>query len=339
VPETAIQLSAPSPQEKILGIVNNYWQGCCVGAAAQLEIADLLADGPLPVDVLAQRTKTHAPSLFRMLRALESIGIFTQSAPGVFANTAQSDCLRRHKEGSQWAWVRITLCPDSFPVDGWRGLMLSLQNGRTGVEQIRGRTGWELLQDDPEQSAYFNAAMRDLSAAMTPAVTAAYDWSRFPGIADIGGGIGAQLSSILDAHPSCRGILFDQSHVIADAPPNGRIERIGGDFFAGIPVQADAYLMRWVIHDWADPEALTILGNIKKVAAPGARVVLVEWVLTDTPEPDTGKWMDVNMLVNAGGKERSAGEFRELDERAGFELEAIVPTASPLHIIVGRPRA
>jgi len=212
VPETTMQMSAPTPQERILGVVNNYWQGCCVGAAAQLEIADHLAGAPLHVDVLAERSKTHAPSLYRLLRALESIGIFTQTSPRVFANTPQSECLRRHAEGSQWAWIRITLCPDSFAVDGWRGLMLALQNGRTGIEQVRGCTAWECLRDDPQQSTFFNKAMRDLSVSMTPAVTASYDWSRFPMIADIGGGIGAQLSSILDAHPSCRGILFDQPH-------------------------------------------------------------------------------------------------------------------------------
>jgi hypothetical protein len=334
-----MQTSALTPQEQILGIVNNYWVGCCVGAAAQLEIADHLAGAPLHVDVLAERSKTHAPSLYRLLRALESIGIFTQRSPRVFANTPQSECLRRYAEGSQWAWVRITLCPDSFPVDGWRGLMLALQNGRTGIEQVRGCTGWECLRNDPEQSTFFNAAMRDLSASITPAVTASYDWSRFSVIADVGGGIGAQLSSILDAYPSCRGILFDQPHVVGEAIQNDRMECLSGDFFANIPVKADAYLLRWVIHDWADDQALTILRNVKKAARPGAGLVLVEWVITETAEFDTAKWMDVNMLVNAGGRERSAAEFRELYDRAGFELEQIISTPSPLSIIVGKARA
>ena len=333
---TGTMMSAPTPQQQILGIVDNYWQACSVGAAAQLELADHLAGGPLHVDTLAERSKTHAGSLYRLLRALESIGIFTQTSPRVFANTPQSECLRRHAEGSQWAWIRIALCPDAFPVDGWRGLLLALRNGRTGIEQVRGKSGWELLQEDPQQSSFFNDAMRDLSTSMTPAVTAAYDWSRFAVIADIGGGIGAQLRSILDAHPRCRGILFDQSHVVKEAPRHERIERVEGDFFASIPVRADAYLMRWVIHDWSDEQALVILGNVKKSAPPGARVVLVEWVLNETAEPDAGKWMDLNMLVNAGGRERSATEFRQLFERAGFELETIVPTASPLNVIVAR---
>ncbi len=187
-------------------------------------------------------------------------------------------------------------------------------------------------------STIFNEAMRDLSASITPAVAGAYDLSQFPVIADIGGGIGAQLLSILETHPSCRGILLDQPQVVAEAPPHERMERIGGDFFTDVPVRADAYLLRWIVHDWDHSEALAILKNVRKVAAPGARLLLVESVIPETAEFDMGKWMDLNMLVMAGGRERTAAEFRELYSQAGFELEQIVPTPSPLSILVGRPR-
>ena len=290
-------------------------------------------------DVLAERTQTHAPSLFRMLRALESTGIFTQVSPGVFANTPASECLRRHATGSQWAWVRITLSADGLGFDGWRGLMQALQNGRPGFDQLRGYPVWEYLQTDPQQSTIFNQAMRDFSTSMTPAVTGSFDWSQFPVIADIGGGIGTQLLSILDANPSCRGILFDQAQVVAEAPQHSRLERIGGNFFDDIPISADAYLMRWVIHDWNDDKAIAILENVRKAATPDARLLLVEWVIRETAEFDLGKWMDVNMLVMAGGHERTAEEFRDLYHRAGFELERIVPTPSPLNIIIGKPLA
>jgi hypothetical protein len=336
MPEAAAQRNVPTPQEQILGIVDNHWQGRCVGVAARLELADQLANGPLHIDVLAERTQTHAPSLYRMLRALESTGIFTQTSPRVFANTPQSECLRRHAPGSQWAWIRICLCPDSFVEDGWSGLLLAVTNGKTGYDQVRGQSAWEFMQSNPEQHTNFNSAMRDLSAAMTPAVTASYDWSKIPVIADIGGGIGSQLSSILDAHPSVRGILFDQPSVVAEAPAHDRMGRVGGDFFTEIPVQADAYLMRWVIHDWADEKAVSILKNVRKAAPPDARVVLVEWVIPETAEFDSGKWMDINMLVNAGGRERTAAEFRSLYEQAGFELEDIIPTPSPLRTIIGK---
>jgi hypothetical protein len=126
--------------------------------------------------------------------------------------------------------------------------------------------------------------------------------------------------------------------VVAESPLRDRMERVGGDFLSEIPVQADAYLLRWVIHDWADEKAVVILGNVRKAAPPGARLVLVEWVIPETPEFDTGKWMDINMLVNAGGRERTASEFRSLYDQAGFELEHIIPTPSPLRILVGKLR-
>jgi hypothetical protein len=216
---------------------------------------------------------------------------------------------------------------------------LAVKNGEPGYDQLKGRSPWAFMQTNPEQRTNFNAAMRDLSAAMTPAVTASLDWSQFPVIADIGGGIGSQLSSILDAHPSVRGILFDQPQVVAESPAHERMERLGGDFFTEIPVQADAYLMRWIIHDWPDDKSLAIIENIKKAAPPGARLILVEWVIPETAEADPGKWMDINMLVNTSGRERTASEFRNLYDDAGFELEQIIPTPSPLRIILGKLRA
>lgn len=335
MPSTA---PSPTPEEQILALVNNYWQSCCAGAAAQLELADLLADGPLHVDVLAERTKTHAPSLYRMLRALESTGIFKQSSPRVFANTPASECLRRHAPNSQWAWIRITLSADGFAFDGWRGLILALQNGAPGFDQLRGYSAWEYLKSDPQMGMVFNEAMGALSASMTPAVTASYDWSQFPVVADIGGGIGPQLLDILDAHPACQGILFDQPQAVEQAPQHRRMERIGGDFFREIPIKADAYLLRWVIHDWDNDKAIRILENVRKAATPESRLLLVESVISETPDFDMGKWMDMNMLVMTAGQERTAAEFRDLYDRAGFELEQIIPTRSPLSIIMGKPR-
>ena len=330
-------MSAATPQEQILGIVNNHWQSCCVGAAAQLELADLLADGPLHVDILAERTKTHGPSLYRILRALESTGIFTQTSPRVFGNTPASECLRRNRAGSNWAWIRFTLCSGAPVFEGWRGLVLSLKNGRPGFDQVTGENAWAHMQSNPQTYTIFNQAMRDLSASISPAVAASFDWSRFPVIADIGGGIGAQLSSILDAHPSCRGILFDQPAVVAEAPDHGRMDRIGGDFFKEVPVRADAYVMRWILHDWSDEESVALLTNVRKIATPNARLMVVESVIPETPEFDMGKWMDLNMMVMATGRERTAAEFRDLLDQAGFALEQIVPTRSPLSIVVAKP--
>lgn len=200
-------MSAAAPQEQILGVVNNHWESCCVGAAAQLELADLLAEGPLHVDILAERTQTYGPNLYRMLRALESTGIFAQTSPGVFSNTPASECLRRNLAGSNWAWIRFTLCAGAPVFEGWRGLIQSLENGRPGFDQVTGQNAWEHMQSNPQMRTIFNEAMRDLSASISPAVAASFDWSRFPVIADIGGGIGIAIiehprrASLLPGNP------------------------------------------------------------------------------------------------------------------------------------------
>lgn len=215
--------------------------------------------------------------------------------------------------------------------------MLSLKNGQPGFDQVTGENAWQHMQSNPQTYTIFNEAMRDLSSSISPAIAEALDWSKYPVIADIGGGIGTQLASILEAHPSCRGILFDLPNVIAEAPENSRIERVGGDFFEEVSVQADAYLMRWVLHDWSDEEAVAILANVKRVARPNSRLMLAESVIPETPEFDMGKWMDLNMMMMATGRERTAAEFHDLLAQSGFELEQIVPTGSPLSIIVGKP--
>jgi hypothetical protein len=327
-------MTETTPDQQILGIVNNHWQACALGAAAELELADHLADGPLPVEVLAERTGTHGPFLFRLLRALASTGIFTQTAPGVFGNSPASECLRRDVPGSNWAWIRLCLCSGSSVFEAWRGMLETLRTGEPGIESVLEAKAWDYISADPERHAIFNQAMRDLSASISPAVAAAYDWNRFARIADIGGGIGAQLSSILEAHPSPRGVLFDMPEVVAEGPSDPRIERVGGSFFEAIPIEADAYVLRWILHDWSDEECLRIVSNVKAAAPAGARLMVVESFIPETDAPDMGKWMDLNMMVNVSGRERTEAEFRDLFGRAGLKVEEIVPTASPLSIVV-----
>jgi hypothetical protein len=329
--------AAASPQDQIVSLVAGFWQSRALAVAAELELADLLAEGSLSLDILAEKTKTDSLSLFRLMRALESIGIFMQVSPRVFANTSISVLLRKDVPGSQWAWVRTVLSDDLGQYAGWKGLMGSVQTGKMTFAEILGCDYWQYLQNKPDKWAIFNEAMRSVSAAVTPAVTASYDWSRFRVIADIGGGIGTQLVDILDANPACQGILFDLPEVVATAIPHNRVERIGGDFFKSVPGGADAYILRWVIHDWAEPEAVAILKNVRQAVKQEARLVLLETVLPETAEFTFGKWVDLLMLTILGGRERTATEYSELYGKAGFELEQIVTTPSPLSsIIIGR---
>ncbi len=326
-------MPSPAPHELILGIVSGIGRYQALAIAAELELADLLAEGPLSVDVLANKTSTHAPSLFRLMRALASLGIFEQISPRVFANSAASELLRKKVPGSMWISIRGS---SKIAFEAWAGLTSSIRTGRTAFEEIHGCSIWEFLRRNPELAFIFNETMRSLSVSMTPAVTAAYDWSRFPVIADIGGGIGTQLVDILKAYPGCRGILFDQPDVVAGAIQHDRMEHIGGDFFRGVPANADAYMMRMVVHDWAEPEIFAILSRVHAVMTPASRLVLIEMVVAETPGFNPAAWADLGMLALSGGRERTAAEYRTLLEQAGFELEQIVPTASPHSLLIAK---
>ncbi len=327
----------PAPQEQILPIVLGFWQARALAVATDLGLPDLLAEGPLHVDELAIRTKTNALALFRLLRALESIEIFVQASPGVFSNTATSECLRKSMPGSQWPMVVHCLSKGSGPFEGWNELEYAVRTGRPSVEKVFGYDFWELLRRNPQASAAMNRAMRSGSVAMTPAVTAAYKWSQFPVIADIGGGIGTQLVSILDTCPASKGILFDRPHLAAESISHDRMEAIGGDFFDSVPTGADAYLLRFILHDWADVQAAAILGSLRQAIKPAARLIVVELVIPEGAVFHYGKWTDLQMLVCVGGRERTETEYRALLSDAGFDLKEVVATDSPLSLLVARP--
>lgn len=328
-----------APHEQILAITAGFWQSRALAVAAELELADLLAAGPLHIDAIASRTKTHAPSLFRLLRALESLGIFSQTSPMVFANTPPSECLRKNVPNTQWAWVRAQLSVGGGVYEGWSGLGGSIKAGDTAFDQVLGCSLWEYYRRRPEAGTIFNKAMRLIGNHNSPEVARAYDWSRFPVIADIGGGIGGLLVDILNAHPSCRGLLFDELKVVQQAISHERLKPIGGDFFQTVPAGADAYILRWVIHDWPEVEAAALLGKVREAMKPGARLILLEELIPETPELVAGKWIDVLMLAITGGRERTEKEYSELLSSASCELEEVVPTAGPLSILVAKAKA
>lgn len=330
--------AAPPPQQQIFAAVLGFFQSRAIAAAAELGLADLLAERPLHVDTLAERTGTHSPSLFRMMRALETAGIFTQISPRVFANTPASDCLRTNVPGSLRAPMRSIMSPGGGEYDAWAGFVHSLRTGESAFDRLYGYSFWEFLKRNPEKRAVYNESQQSASAPSVAAIAGGYDWSRFSVIADIGGGTGILLAAILDAHPSCRGILFDLPEVIAKAVPHARAERVGGSFFESVPPGADAYLLKTVIHDFPDPQATAILGNIRKVIQPGGRLALVERVITDSPESTPGKWADLHMLVLLAGAERTIPEYGELFGKSGFELLETIPTKSQFSILIGQPR-
>jgi O-methyltransferase domain/Dimerisation domain len=335
--ETATAKPVVPPYLQVLDIAVGYFRSRALTVAAELEVADHLAAGPLHVDELAKRTQTHAPTVFRLLRALESIGVFAQVSPRVFANTPASETLRQNIPGSIRTILLATSTPSHGQFEAWTGLLDSVKTGTVAFDRIYGHDFWEFLKRNPAEAELFNDSMAAGRSRTAAAVATAYDWSQFAVIADIGGGIGGQLVEILKAHPACRGILFDLPEGLQGAAPHERIEVVSGNFFESVPSGADAYTLRSVVHDWSDERAAAILRSVRKAMKPGACAILIESVVAETPEPDLSKWLDLLMLVVSGGKERTATEFRKLLEESGFELERIVSTPSGHGLIIGRP--
>ena len=284
--------SQPAPHERIMAMTVGLWQSRALAIAAELELADHLAGGPLSVDELAARSKANPAMLQRLLRALESVGIFQRSVQNTYGNTEISDVLRKGVPGSQWAWVRSQLSPGYGIYELWAELGPIVRTGEMRPEKVLGQPFWGYLQSHSDAGRTFDLAMQGVSQAMTPAVTAAYDWSHAELIADVGGGIGTQLIHILENNPTTRGVLFDQQHVLTEALQHDRMQIVSGDFFQSVPADADVYLIRTVLHDWNEEKALSILTTVRKAARPGAKLVIAEIVLPEGPEFALGKWSD-----------------------------------------------
>ena len=326
-----------TPQQYLQSIRLAVWQSHAIAAATKLGLADTLAKAPLPLADIATQTQTDAPSLYRLLRALVSVGFFTETSPNVFGNTVYSDCLRRDGAGSQRAWALTNFSDMDGWLKAWDALADAVRTGEAAFDKVHGCGLWEFGRRHPATATRFNDSMRAASEIITPIIAAAYDWGRFPVVADIAGGVGTQLVAILERFPDVTGILFDQPHVEAEAAPHARIKFVGGDFFAAVPAGADAYLLRWIMHDWPDRKALDLLRSVRRSMKPTARLVLADAVVSPGSEYDFGKWGDLLMLVLLAGKERTEEEFRSLLAGAGFTLDEVVETGCQLKLLVASP--
>jgi hypothetical protein len=333
-------MSQEPPHEfrELLAVVRGYQRSRALTVAAELGIADLLRDGPQDADELAAATGTHAPTLYRLLRALASIGIFAEGADRRFALSPMGNYLCRDHPLSVDPAARM------FGADyewrAWGELAHSVRTGENAAAYALGCDVWEYRRRHPEHGEVFDAAMRTFSRDAGPTVLAAHDFARYGVIADIGGGTGAVLAAVLAAHPSVHGILFDQPHVVASADPvlraaavADRVRVVPGDFFAEVPAGADAYLLARVLHDWADEDALRILRSVRAAMAPEARLLLVEAVVGPPNEDPAAKFLDLMMLVSAGGKERTEDEWRMLFAAADLELTAATRATVNRHVL------
>jgi len=330
----------PSPQETMNGLLTGYWNTQAVYVAAKLGIADLLVRGSRSVEDLAQATKTHAPSLYRLLRGLASLGIFADDGTGKFQLTPLAECLRSDVPGSQRALA--IMCGEEH-YHSWGELLYSVQTGKTAIDKLYGVPVFEFLSKHPEQAKVFDAAMVGIHGRETSAMTDAYDFSGIGVLADIGGGNGSLLTTVLKKHPVMRGLLYDLPGVTERARVNlqsaglaDRCQVVGGSFFESVPSGADAYLMRHIIHDWDDEKSTQILRNVHRAMTKDGRLLVVEGVIEPGNVPSFGKLLDLTMLTIPGGKERTEEEYRRLYEAGGFRLTRIVPTGADVSVIEGK---
>ena len=333
----------PTPEDvqRVFQLMTGHIVASAVNIAARLGLSDRLAAGPRTADDLARETGVNADALYRVMRALASLGVYEETAARTFRLTPAGAALC----DGPIRWMALWIAGE-FNLHVYANAMHSVKTGESAVPATTGHEVFEHFATHPELSRIFNDAMSGFSSVVVPAVLDAYDFSGIGTLVDVAGGHGAVLTSIVKRYPSMKGILFDVDHVIEGAKAKiaeqGLADRVAtatGDFFTAVPSGGDGYIMKHIIHDWDDEKAAAILRNIRKVLPGDGRVILIESVIPPGNDPGLGKIMDLEMLVMPGGKERTEQEFRALFDRAGFTLTRVVPTKSPLSVVEARPKA
>jgi hypothetical protein len=313
-----------------------------IHVAVTLGVSDLLAEGPRTVAELAERTGCDARSLYRLLRALATVGVYQELDSQQFANTAMSNALRA--DAPEPVSGHAAFIGRPYYWQAWSALLHSVRTGENAFGSVHGQGVWDYRLDHPEESAIFDAAMTSQSRFVAHAVLDAYDFGRFTTVIDVGGGRGAFLAAVLRRCPNVRGVLFDQPHVVAGAPEllrtaavEDRCDVVPGSFFDAVCSGGDAYVLKNVIHDWPDAQALTVLQTCRAATEAAAVLLLVERVIPGPNEGLDAAFSDLNMLVSPGGQERTEEEYAALLDAAGFRLTTVVPTASDVSVIEARP--
>ena len=314
--------------------------------AAQLGLADHLADGPKRADELAALVQADAPTLYRLLRALASVGVFAEVESGGFALTPLGDCLRTGASNGMRSWALLE--GEAFCQHLYGDLLWSVQTGGVTFDHTYGMGFYQYLAQSPDTARLFSEAMAEFAALSTDAVAADYDFSPFRQIVDVGGGQGVLLATILSRYPQVHGVLFELASVIERVRPSieaaglaDRCELVAGDFFVSVPQGADAYILQRILHGFDDERSVRILHSCCHAMTPSSRVLIIQQVM---PPPGAeaasetlfhGVMSDLNMLAVGGGRERTEAEYRALLEAAGLRLTRMVPTQSLMSVVEG----
>ncbi len=329
------------PSAVLMQMITGFWVSSAIYVAAKLGLADQMAGGSVNADELALSVGAHPGALYRLLRALSSIGVFTETESRFFALTPSGNLLRSDVPGSLRAF---SLAGREIGWEPWGQLLHSVRTGKTAFDHINGMGYFEFLNQNPELARLFDEAMTGFVTMNGLAAAAAYDFSTFSKIIDIGGGNGALMEAVLRQNPQVKGVVFDHPDVVraaekrlASSGLSDQCECIGGDFFKTVPPGGNAYLLASVIHDWDDEKAFAILRNCRRAMGSTAKILLLEMIIPPGDSPFFGKLLDLNMLVNFGGRERTEAEYRDLLSSAGFELTRIVQTRTPTSIMEAIP--
>jgi hypothetical protein len=333
-----VQQALPPHVQLIQMGVAAFWVSRVVYAAAKLGLADKFEAGSRSAQELAGPLGVHAPSLHRLMRTLASLGLLTERKAQHFALTPLGEALKSGEPGA--ARSSLISFGSQWSTRSWDHIVYSLETGKTGTEKACGVTFFDYLAQHPEEASLFSEAMVGFHGAEPPAVAAAYDFSNFKTVVDVGGATGNMLAAILTRHAGPRGVLFDQPHIVSDASSllkaHGVEKRVAieaGDFFGNVPAGGDAYVLSHIIHDWNEEQCLTILRHIAKAMTPDGRVLIVEMVLPAGDAPHPGKVLDMGMLVVTGGEERTEAEYASLLTKAGLRLSRVVPTESAVSVV------
>jgi hypothetical protein len=332
---------AQAETEKLTRIICGAALSRAVCTIAELGIADQIEPGsPRAAESLAGATGTHERSLYRILRFLASHGIFQEKGNRQFDHTPLSQCLRSDAESSFRPAARML--HRIYP--SWDGLHHSAITGESGFTKVFEQPLFEYLGTHPELAPIFDAAMSASHGHETAAMLEAYDFSGVHFLADIGGGNGSLIGTLLQRYPKLRGLMFELGHVAERARESlkaygvdGRCSVIEGNFFQSVPSGADTYLFRHIIHDWNDEQSVQILNNCRKVIPKNGRLLIIEAVVPSGNGPSLAKDFDMLMLVLPGGIERTEEEYKLLLRQAGFQLSSITPTTSLISVVEGKP--
>ncbi|HZV78001.1 MAG TPA: methyltransferase [Candidatus Binatus sp.] len=339
--ESVRRALAPPGIRKMIALgdaITASWVSQAIHAVAAAGVADLIGPAPVAVDELAQRAGVDEDALYRVLRMLVPAGLFVQHSGrrfgltelGALLRSDHPDSMRRFAiyNGTPWHWAL------------WGALEQSLRTGKPSLAGDSGKPLFEFLAEDADAAAVFDAAMADLSNARDVSAISGYDFSRYATVADIGGGEGRLIKSVLATWPNVKGVLFDRAEVIERARPRmeadgfaSRCTLIAGSFFEAVPSDADAYVLKQVLHDWDDDKAALILSNCRLAMGAGACLIVIEMVVPTGAQPSLAKLSDIEMLVATGGRERTLDEYDGLFAAAGLRRTGTHATRSPFTLI------